>query len=535
MADKFRNDCKKPFSKKYQRGLDRHAGHPGRAALKEEQYRQVCVACDCVLLAPDSALERVAVPWLHVLNEHPVNLAQYERLFERHDSGFRGFLGAVKGLLSVAKSFLKIDLSRRQPLLPPKADVMIISHLLNPSQLGAAEDFYFGQLPEALVAQGIVTVVALRDHTRRGRQDAHRSWPATMAPRVLLPGTLGGFDELRLKRRLQKEAGRLKQSAARAATHFEARIYETAAEQAVAPSAMATLRLHAQVQEMVKSLRPSSIVVTYEGHAWERIVFAAARSVNPSIRCIGYHHAILFPRQHAISRALGRPYDPDIVCTAGHITREMLERTSGLGGTPLVTVGTRRQENLEISFSQKVGGQFVPACLVIPDGTMEECLLIFDFVLKAALMMPAATFIIRMHPVMPFSTVMDRDERLRSLPENVQISHETIDVDFERCRWALYRGSGAAVRATAAGLRPLYFKPPGELLGIDPLYAMQTWKRVVETASDLKASLGFDLLCGIEVLEQEWLPARDFCRQYYTPADLETFCRSVVSAQRLKQ
>lgn len=503
--------------------------------MNEEQYRQVCEACDRVLLAPGSTLERVAVPWLHVLNEHPANLSQYVRLLQRKNTGFRGISSAAKGLLSVAKAFLKSAPFRRQQVLPPKVDVVIISHLLNPSQLGAAEDFYFGQLPEALVAQGVATVVALRDHTNIRRQDAGCSWPATMAPRVLLPGTLDGFDELKLKRRLQKEADRLKRAASCASAGFDARVYETAAEQAAGPSAMATLRLHAQVQEMVKSLRPSSIVVTYEGHAWERIVFAAARSVNPSIRCVGYHHAILFPRQHAISRALGHPYDPDIVCTGGHITREMLERTSGLGGTPVVTVGTHRQENLEIPFSQKVGAQFVPACLVIPDGTIEECLLIFDFVLKAALMVPAVTFIIRMHPVMPFSTVMDRDERLRSLPENVQISHETIDVDFERCRWALYRGSGAAIRAVAAGLRPFYFKPVGEMLGIDPLYAMQTWKRVVETGSDLKASLDFDLHCGIEVLEQEWLPERDFCRQYYTPADLETFCRSVVSGQGLKQ
>ena len=508
--------------------------HPGRASLNEEHYKQVCEACDRVLLAPSSTLERVAIPWLHVLNEHPANLSQYTRLFERQDSGFRGLLSAVKGLLSVANAFLKISPSRRQPLFPPKADVVIISHLLNQSQIGATEDFYFGQLPEALAAQGMVTVVALRDHTGMRREDAHRAWPAAMAPRVLLPRTLGGFNELRLRRRLRKEAARLKQFAFRAATDFDSRVYENAADHATGPSAMATLRLHAQVQEMVKSLRPSSIVVTYEGHAWERIVFAAARSVNPSIRCIGYHHAILFPRQHAISRALGSSYNPDIVCTAGHITRQMLERTSGLSGTPLVTVGTHRQENLGIPFSRKLGTQFAPACLVIPDGTMEECLLIFDFVLKVAILAPAVTFVIRMHPVMPFSMVVFRDERLRSLPENIQISLETIDLDFERCRWALYRGSGAAIRAVAVGLRPFYFKPPGEILSIDPLYTMETWKRVVVTPSDLQTAQNLDLQCSIDVLEQEWLPARDFCSDYFSAANLNQFCRSAVADHELK-
>lgn len=503
--------------------------------MNEEQYSQVCEACDRVLLDPEATLECMSIPWLHLLNEHPTNLSQYERLFEGRVSRFHRLLSAAKSLLSMANAFLKFTPSRRRPVLPPKADVVVISHLLNLSQLGAAEDFYFGQLPEALVAQGNVTVVALRDHTGLGHQDTRCSWPTTMAPRVLLPGMLSGFDELRLKRRLLKEAGRLKRSASCAATDFDRRVYETAADQAAGPAAMATLRLHIQVQKMVKNLRPSSIVVTYEGHAWERIVFAAARSVSPSIRCVGYHHAILFPRQHAISRALGRLFDPDIVCTAGHFTKEVLKRTSGLHGTPLITVGTHRRENLKMPFSRKVAAPFVPACLVIPDGTIEECLLIFDFVLRVAITVPAVTFIIRMHPVMPFSVVMVRDERLRSLPANVQISHETIDVDFERSRWALYRGSGAAIRAAAAGLRPLYFKPSGEMLGIDPLYALQTWKRVIETGIDLKASLDFDLHCGMDVLEQEWLPAQGFCHQYYTPADLEIFCCLVMSGQGLKQ
>ncbi len=506
-----------------------------KAAMNEEQYRQLCEACDRVLLEPVSSVERVAIPWLHVLNEHPANLSQYAWLFEKHDFGLRDLSSALRGFLSVIRAFLKQASSRQQPMLPPNADVIIFSHLLNTSQLGAAEDFYFGKLPEALIAKGVDTVVALLDHTGMVSHNVQGSWPASMAPRFLLQGRQSGFDELRLWLRLRKESGSLKQSASNAATDFHARVYKTAAKQATGPSAIATLRIHAHVQEMVKNLRPTSIVVTYEGHAWERIVFAAARSVNPSIRCIGYQHAILFPRQHSISRALGRSYDPDMVCTAGYITKHMLEMLPGLRDMPLVNVGTHRQENQEIAFSRKLGAPFVLGCLVIPDGTMEECLLIFDFVLKAATLMPAVTFIIRMHPVMPFSAVVERDKRLRSLPDNIQISNQTIYVDFERCRWALYRGSSAAVHAAAAGLRPLYFKPPGEMLGIDPLNSMQTWKRVVETGSGIKAILDFDLNCGIEVLEREWLPARDFCRKYYTPADLETFCSSVMSGQKTKQ
>jgi hypothetical protein len=503
--------------------------------LNKEEYRQVCEASDSILLAQDSTLERVAIPWLHVLNEHPCILSQYAHLFGPHRYRFRLAFGEVKKILSLIKAFLKPLTSRRQSVLPPKIDVLIISHLLNSSQLNSREDFYFGGIPEALVAKEIVTVVALRDHVGIRHLDPSRSWPTTMAPRILLSEALRGFDELRLKQRLRKEAGRLRLAASRTPSVFVARLYKAAAQEAVGPAAMSTLRLYTQIQEMIRSLRPTSIVVTYEGHSWERVVFAAARSVDPAIRCVGYHHTILFPRQHAISRALGYPYDPDIVFTAGNITKDVLKKTPGMCGIPVITVGTHRQVNLESQFSRKISTNHAPACLVIPDGTMEEFLLIFNFVLKAAIMLPAINFIIRLHPVMQISKAMDREKRLRFLPKNIQISQETISMDFNRCRWALYRGSGAAIHAVSAALRPFYFKSFDEELCIDPLHAMQTWKRIVKSVDDLKACIDADLHCDIEFLDREWLPARNFCLDFFSSLDIEKFCNFVVDERRLNK
>ena len=500
--------------------------------MNEKEYRQVCEASDSILLALDSTLERIAIPWLHILNEHPYSLSQYAHLFERHRYKFRLILVEAKEMLSLVKAFLKPSKSVRQPVLPPKIDVLIISHLLNSSQLHSKEDFYFGAIPEAFAANGIAAVVALRDHVGIQRLNPDHSWPGTMAPRILLSETLSGFNELRLRQRLRKEASRLRLAASYSQSVFMARLYKDAAQKAAGPAAVSTLRLYTQIQEMIRSLGPTSVVVTYEGHSWERIVFAAARSVNPTIRCVGYHHTILFPRQHAISRALGYPYDPDIVLTAGNITGDILKKTSGLSGTPVVTVGTHRQKNLQTQFLKKISTNSSPACLVIPDGTMEEFLLIFNFVWKAANILPTITFIIRMHPVMQISKIIEREELLTSLPENIQISHEMISIDFDRCRWALYRGSGAAIHAVSAALRPFYIKSFDEELCIDPLHTMETWKRKVKTVDDLKAYIDADLQCDNELLEREWLPARNFCLEFFSPLNIEKFCHSVFDEKK---
>lgn len=502
--------------------------------MNEEQYQQVCEVCDRLLADSDSTLERIAIPWLHVLNEHPSNLSMYEHLFYSGNRSFRWHINLMKDLLFSARALMSSAFLIRQPALPQKIDVLIISHLLNPSQLGA-HDFYFGRLPEALAAEGLHTLVALRNQmeAHRYRYFAKDLWPPEMAPRYVLPQILGIFKEFKLKLRLLKEATRLKRAALNAPTTFDMRVHKTAAKQAVGQSAIATLRLYYQIQEMVKNLQPTSIVVTYEGHSWERIVFAAARSANPRIRCIGYHHAILFPRQHAIGMALGYPYDPDLICTAGHVTRKILESNPGICKIPLITIGTHRRESLEIAPPKN--SNFSTTCLVIPDGTLRECLLLFDFVLSAATMLPNITFILRLHPVVSLATVINKDKRLRLLPENVKISYETLDKDFTKCRWALYRGSGAAIYAASAGLRPLYFKPPKEILSIDPLYGLKTWRRTVENINDLKSAFNSDLHCSFEKMKQEWLHAIEHTNQYYTHQNVKIFSGLVVEGQELNR
>jgi len=308
-------------------------------------------------------------------------------------------------------------------------------------------------------------------------------------------------------------------------------VREIAATQALDESTVASLRLYVQVQKMVERLRPASIVVTYEGHGWERLVFAAARSVNPLIRCVGYHHAILFPRQHAIKRLLGREYDPDIICMGGNITRKVLEQTGQLRDIPVVTVGTHRQEEFGNYLMQKKTTGSTPACLVIPDGTIDECLTILGFVLKAAVMAPAINFIIRMHPVMSFAKVTARDARLLTLPENVLVSDQSISVDFDRSRWAIYRGSGAVIRAVVAGVRPFYFKPCSEQLDIDPMYELDAWRYTVTSPEELITRIQLDLASNTEVLAQELVKARDFCMKYFTPVNLEKFCHYIVNGR----
>ena len=49
--------------------------------MNKNEYIKLCNSCDEILTSPMSTLERVAIPWLHVIREHPVFLQRYEHLF----------------------------------------------------------------------------------------------------------------------------------------------------------------------------------------------------------------------------------------------------------------------------------------------------------------------------------------------------------------------------------------------------------------------------------------------------------------------
>ena len=63
-------------------GLKKKSGCEPGFFFNETIFRSLCVACDRVLLAADSTIERVSIPWLHIVREHPVLLRNYTEIVD---------------------------------------------------------------------------------------------------------------------------------------------------------------------------------------------------------------------------------------------------------------------------------------------------------------------------------------------------------------------------------------------------------------------------------------------------------------------
>ena len=500
--------------------------------LNEKQYYQLHKACDHLLMGPDLTIERIAISWLHLIREHPQFLTQYEDLVKPISNVYvikRKWERAVRNKAGwcwqLARSFYSNGLPWfNSKELPAQIDFLFVSHLINTSQAGQTVDFYYGGVPNELVAQGHTAVIALINHTRHQGGNLAEKWRGCLVPRALLSKSLGLFKEFEMHRRLAKESIRLKMFAKRQLPGLLQRVSQQASQEALSGGSQTTLRIGEQIHALVVKHKPRVVVVTHEGHAWERIIFAAARSAFPAVRCVGYQHAALFRMQHAIRRNLASKYNPDQILTAGTISKMQLEHAPNLEGIPVSVLGSNRSPKkvdvIGCTLNQEsVNDGGAPACLVIPEGVASECHILFEFSLESARAAPDILFVWRLHPLISLSTLTAQNPNLRNLPKNIRWSHATLEEDIARSRWALYRGSTAVVQSVVAGLRPIYLQLQDELT-IDPLYELEDWRISVASTSELQQIIFADIKINRFPPDLEIERARRYCESLFTPFDV---------------
>ena len=494
---------------------DLRVGHPGREALNEEQYLQVCEACDSVLLSQDANLATIAIPWLHVIREHPSFLEHYEELFD--DLGqvslkrrLRFYLGwgwqVWKALRVSGQAWFGLQAFKQ------RADILFVSHLLNRSQAGNDTDFYFGDLPESLHEAGHRVVVALVDHTGTADERLVKSWNSSSISHVILSNSMDFREEWSLCRRLKKEATRLAENSESLVPGLLKNVLARASVEALSGGARMTLRMSRQVNKLVAQLRPRVVIVTYEGHAWERVTFDAAREAQPSVTCIGYQHAAIFRLQHSARRNLQPRFNPDQLFAAGPVSKRQLQQSPRLGDLQVKVLGSPRSGRgpktvLERSFM---------TCLVLPEGIISECHLLFEFSISCAILRPDVHFVWRLHPLVKFGSLIAGNPALKKLPRNVELSTVAIEDDLARASYALYRGSTAIVKAVCANVQPIYFALPGEMT-IDPLYQLGSWRESVKSPEQF-SSIVYRRPLQAGASEAQ-ISAVRYCGNFYMPID----------------
>jgi hypothetical protein len=455
-------------------------------AMTEEDYAAIAAACDRSLRAPATSLARLAIPALHVVHEHPAFLAQYASLLTDHMRRApidipRAILRAIRG---VARSLHEpaLSLATRESV-----DVIIVSHLSNAAQLDQVDDFYFGALQGLLQERGVSSLLVLINHLPA--ISGTRATQPFLSPRLLLPRSVFPAAELSIWRQCVAASRRLRAEARHAHDPLDRRVAMLASRQALSASTAINLRTHASLAAVCRAVNPKIVITTYEGDAVERLIWHAARTARRRPICVGYQHARLLKRAHAIRRAVATPSldcDPEVVLTLGETTHATLAATPGLGPARLIEYGSHRSSP---PADMPPPHHRPRRCLVLPDADDQECIALFEFALDCARQSPDIQFALRPHPIVDGRLLVQRHQILRTLPSNVRLSANTpLMQELAQARYCLYRGSSAAMHAVSAGIKPFYLAHPGEL-PCDALFDLTEWRETVTSPEELNARI----------------------------------------------
>lgn len=235
------------------------------------------------------------------------------------------------------------------------------------------------------------------------------------------------------------------------------------------------LRIYNQLKKIMIKYKPKSILFTYEGYAYERLICKLSNELN--IRSCGYQTSVIIPSSNSVFQSYLEEYDPNVIFTSNKYYQDLFKKKSKFKNTKILCLGREAVKKVNYSeFSSKKN------ILVLPEGILSECLYLFSSSYKVALKNRNLNFIWRIHPVLDWKEIL-QSLNIKNLPSNIKISKDTLINDIKKSKFCLYRGSGAIVEALRNSVIPIYLKNTNDLETIDPLFKYN--KNIIKSDKDL--------------------------------------------------
>jgi hypothetical protein len=475
--------------------------------LSKYQYERLSAICDDLIHCNLSSKALVAQDFLHISRYSPLMSKAYTVFYEKKTINlyvriFHIFKNIVFLIKSICDSAFHRDLNISG--IEKKLDYLFISHYTGGQNSQEYIDSYFGNIIKKIDTDRFKVAVAYINHTNLKPKNLFNNKQTDL---VLLSGSINFSKLIEIYKNsllaLIKFKGIDKNIASK-------RLSMKARFDLFSPGTIKVQIIANHVKKLVTELSPRCVVTTYEGHSWERLCFALAKEVSPSIKCIAYQHAPIFKHQHAVKRGIGGFYDPDVILTSGKVSRDQLLSREKLKGSKILLLGSGRHMPEPSKFDKSNNNMKV--CLVAPEGTISECETLFDFSLKCAKELKDIDFIWRLPPQIDIKMLQNLDIDFKALEGNISISHSSLESDIGMSNHILYRGSSVVIQAVASGLNPIYFMQDDEL-PMDPLFSCYDSKRTVKSPLEFKNKMRENRVVS-DLL-------RKYCKDMYTGLNIK--------------
>lgn len=424
-----------------------------------------------------------------ILNHFSLPRNAHYTCLERYDELLRDKSPKTKFIRNAVGAASRIWRARRDTATPScgyndrPVEVLFVSHFLGDTSM---PDNFFGNLVSTGADPQANCILYLNhtwqsssDFAKQVAEEAHAGKAPTR--RLLVPRGLPLKEAWQALEGLIAAGRRLAEHApsARLGAHLEAN--------ALDPQNIFSASLIYHARRLLAELKPKVLMLTWEGHAWERALIACTRKVSPETRVIAYHHGPLFPLTVAAALPTVPIADPDALMVTGQSIADHYANTPLWHDKPVAVVGSPRAGSaVEAPI---VDGSTL---LVLPEGVLNETVDLFGLALRAAAIDTSIKVILRAHPAVDRAQILQRLPELKTKNSRIFFSDRPFETDIASARWMLYRGSTTAFEGLRKGLRPLLFSDDQHPYAVDALHDPGPWQCKISDPKDIVAACDSD-------------------------------------------
>ena len=434
--------------------------------MHSDEFSKLCKYCDNIILSDINSELTLSYSKLHVIKNHPEFNNEYflEKSIKKKSkyvktNFFFGILRYVKSFFNEDKNFYFKSKKEK------KIQCLVISSLINLRHLNHDEDFYYGSLLQQLKKKNIELKLILRNDTNLSSKKVYKKLKKNkiiLSKRTLIIYEiyfiiLAFCTYLKFNLFVKKFNYKKKKI-----NFFSLRSFGYI---------VSNLRQSLQIEKLVKIFKPRFLIITFEGHAWERLVIKRLKKFE-NIKIFAYQFSAVTKNHHSLFRSINTDLDPDCILTTGNNTYNMFSKKYNC---PIKIIGSKKslKRNLNINFRRNMK-KTKNSILILPEAYISESRSLLNFCIKISEIYKHYKFYLRLHPMIHFDQI-DVDIKKYN---NIEVSNVSLEEDFKRTSVFIYRGSASAIEASAYGLIPIYYGPYN-FANVNPLFQVLSRKSYI--------------------------------------------------------
>ena len=398
-------------------------------------------------------------------------------------------------------------------------EVCFISHYVGiANNINQDYDFYYGRLLQEFKKKKIKFSVILINHTEETLEEVSRKFAKSQINRIIVNNKYNIIKDLKIlvyifyKFIVFKFLNIHKPKKLKNLYNFYSLYLKDFF------SSRNTIKLTDNIKFILNKMKSvKNLIITYEGHAFENIIFEYAN--EKKIKSFGYFFSVIREFKNSIFYNLRKSYRPSTIFTSGTIVSKYLKKNIKFNSKNIFTLGSDKHFIKKIKIRKNYKKRKLKV-LVCPEGLYSETIDMLELIKKSLTKENSVDYLFRMHPVIDKNIIKKKfNNKKIKFSKNKNILN-----DLNQCDVILYSGSSVSIQAINQGLVPIYYHKNKDLFSIDPIFQIN--ELIVKNEMELNKLLSLILKNNKSIYKKK-LKVQKYCKDYFTELHSENLVKKL--------